>query len=116
MLWLVFYSDYYPGSDAMAISLDCGQDPLLSELGGFMVHSPSMVATRRKRVDFRAPQASTAPHFYHSQTLRFGKGIWVELSLSFLHYELGIMILILKFKMKIRHDIYQVTSMVPRLR
>lgn len=37
MLWLIFYYDYDPGSDAMGILLDNGQDPLLAKPGGFMV-------------------------------------------------------------------------------
>lgn len=80
MLLLLFYYDYDPGSDPMGISLDHGQDPLLSELGGIMVHGPSAEATRGKRMDVGAPQAHIEPHFYYSLALGFGKGIWVFLS------------------------------------
>lgn len=80
MLRWLFYYDYDPGSDPMGISLDHGQDPLLSEVGGVMVHGPSAEATRGKRRDVGAPQALMEPQFNHSLALGFGKGIWVFLS------------------------------------
>lgn len=87
----------------------------LSEVGRFMGHGPLGEATGGRKTGFEAPQAYVKPHPHLSLALDFGKGTWAfsELSLSWPPWKLGIVILMVKFKVHVRHDVCEETGMVP---